>query len=131
MLVGSRVGSTTLRASISDRMPQGVVYTTFHHPFSGANVITTENSDWATNCPEYKVTAVQVTRSNRPSDWQAERERLGHTNYKVTLPAAGRAMTTTVRRLASISAPAALALALSTAASAEVAVVPAPPVRRR
>ena len=88
VLVGSRVGSTTLRASISDRMPQGVVYTTFHHPFSGANVITTENSDWATNCPEYKVTAVQVTRSNRPSDWQAERERLGHTNYKVTLPAA-------------------------------------------
>jgi hypothetical protein len=27
---------------------------------SGANVVTTENSDWATNCPEDKVTAVQV-----------------------------------------------------------------------
>ena len=24
------------------------------------SVVTTENSDWATNCPEYKVTAVQV-----------------------------------------------------------------------
>jgi formate dehydrogenase major subunit len=47
-----------------------VVYTTFHHPFSGANVITTDNSDWATNCPEYKVTAVQVTKVTQPSEWQ-------------------------------------------------------------
>jgi formate dehydrogenase major subunit len=58
--LASRVGSTTLHAKISDRMPTGVVYTTFHHPLTGANVVTTENSDWATNCPEYKVTAVQV-----------------------------------------------------------------------
>ena len=68
----SRVGATTLKAKIADRMPQGVVYTTFHHPMTGANVITTENSDWATNCPEYKVTAVQVTVSNHPSEWQEE-----------------------------------------------------------
>ncbi len=59
--LASRVGATTLHAMVSDRMPQGVVYTTFHHPVSGANVVTTEWSDWATNCPEYKVTAVQVT----------------------------------------------------------------------
>ncbi|WP_425827578.1 formate dehydrogenase subunit alpha [Streptomyces fractus] len=58
--LSSRVGATTLHAQISDRMPPGVVYTTFHHPVTGANVVTTENSDWATNCPEYKVTAVQV-----------------------------------------------------------------------
>ncbi|MEU6092830.1 formate dehydrogenase subunit alpha [Streptomyces sp. NPDC047085] len=58
--LASRVGRTTLRARVSDRMPPGVVYTTFHHPVTGANVVTTENSDWATNCPEYKVTAVQV-----------------------------------------------------------------------
>jgi formate dehydrogenase major subunit len=56
----SRVGSTTLTATISDRVPVGVVYTTFHHPLTGANVVTTDNSDWATNCPEYKVTAVEV-----------------------------------------------------------------------
>ena len=56
----SRVGSTVLRAHISDRVPPGVVYTTFHYPVSGANVVTTDNSDWATNCPEYKVTAVEV-----------------------------------------------------------------------
>jgi formate dehydrogenase major subunit len=58
--LASRVGTTKLRAKISDRMPTGVVYTTFHYPVTGANVVTTENSDWATNCPEYKVTAVQV-----------------------------------------------------------------------
>jgi formate dehydrogenase major subunit len=61
--LSSRVGVTTLHAKISDRMPAGIVYTTFHHPVTGANVVTTENSDWATNCPEYKVTAVQVDLS--------------------------------------------------------------------
>jgi formate dehydrogenase major subunit len=60
----SRVGTTSLHAQISDRMPVGVVYTTFHHPITGANVVTTEHSDWATNCPEYKVTAVQVGLRN-------------------------------------------------------------------
>ncbi len=62
--LSSRVGSTTLRAEVSERMPAGVVYTTFHHPVTGANVVTTENSDWATNCPEYKVTAVEVGVAN-------------------------------------------------------------------
>ena len=66
----SRAGETTLRARITDRVAPGVVYTTFHHPDTQANVITTDYSDWATNCPEYKVTAVQVTPSNGPSDWQ-------------------------------------------------------------
>ena len=68
--IASRAGDTVLRAMISERMQPGVVYTTFHFPGSGANVITTENSDWATNCPEYKVTAVQVTRVSQPSEWQ-------------------------------------------------------------
>jgi len=66
----SRAGETTLRALITERVAPGVVYTTFHHPDTQANVITTDYSDWATNCPEYKVTAVQVTPSNGPSDWQ-------------------------------------------------------------
>ena len=68
--ITSRSGETVLRALISERMQPGVVYTTFHFPGSGANVITTDNSDWATNCPEYKVTAVQVTRVTQPSEWQ-------------------------------------------------------------
>ena len=63
--IASRVGSTVMRANVTDRVPPGVVYTTFHFPGSGANVITTEYSDWATNCPEYKVTAVEVTPTLR------------------------------------------------------------------
>ncbi|WP_019878073.1 formate dehydrogenase subunit alpha [Sporichthya polymorpha] len=65
--LASRVGETKLRAVLSERMPVGVCYTTFHHPLSGANVVTTENSDWATNCPEYKVTAVQVALATAPA----------------------------------------------------------------
>ncbi len=72
-----------MRVKITDRMPQGVVYTTFHHPVTGANVITTENSDWATNCPEYKVTAVQVTPSNHPSEWQDEWEKRERENKRI------------------------------------------------
>jgi formate dehydrogenase major subunit len=68
----SRAGETSLRARITDRVAPGVVYTTFHHPDTQANVITTDYSDWATNCPEYKVTAVQISPSNGPSDWQRE-----------------------------------------------------------
>jgi len=73
--IGSRAGETVLRAVVSDRMQPGVVYTTFHFPESGANVITTDNSDWATNCPEYKVTAVQVMPVMQPSAWQQEYSR--------------------------------------------------------
>jgi len=68
--IKSRTGETVLRAEVTERVQPGVVYTTFHFPESGANVITTDNSDWATNCPEYKVTAVQVTKVNEPSEWQ-------------------------------------------------------------
>jgi len=70
--IKSRAGETVLRALVSDRVQPGVVYTTFHFPESGANVITTDNSDWATNCPEYKVTAVQITKVSQPSEWQQE-----------------------------------------------------------
>jgi formate dehydrogenase major subunit len=68
--VQSRAGETVLRACVSERVQPGVVYTTFHFPESGANVITTDSSDWATNCPEYKVTAVQVMPVTQPSEWQ-------------------------------------------------------------
>ncbi len=68
--LASRTGETTLRADVTDRVAPGVVYTTFHHPATQANVVTTEYSDWATNCPEYKVTAVQVLPSNGPTEWQ-------------------------------------------------------------
>jgi formate dehydrogenase major subunit len=70
--VTSRAGETTLHARISERMQPGVVYTTFHHPGTAANVVTTEFADWATDCPEYKVTAVQVGKTSRPSGWQQQ-----------------------------------------------------------
>jgi len=62
--VASRKGETTLSVVLTERVAPGVVYTTFHHPESGANIVTTDYSDWATNCPEYKVTAVQVRRAS-------------------------------------------------------------------
>ena len=68
--LASRAGETTLMVTLTERVSPGVVYTTFHHPATQANVVTTDFSDWATNCPEYKVTAVQVSPSNGPSDWQ-------------------------------------------------------------
>jgi formate dehydrogenase major subunit len=68
--IASRAGDTVLRPRVTARVQPGVLYTTFHFPESGANVITTDNSDWATNCPEYKVTAVQATRVSQPSEWQ-------------------------------------------------------------
>ena len=71
----SRVGETSLRADVTDRVAPGVVYTTFHHAITQANVVTTEYSDWATNCPEYKVTAVQVAPTNGPTEWQVEYRR--------------------------------------------------------
>ncbi len=70
--LASRAGDTTLRAQVTERVAPGVVYTTFHHPTTQANVVTTDNSDWATNCPEFKVTAVQVSPSNGPSEWQED-----------------------------------------------------------
>ncbi len=79
----SRVGEVSLHAKISERMQPGVVYTTFHHPNSGANVVTTENSDWATNCPEYKVTAVQIRRTNHYSEWQERDREEGATRRRI------------------------------------------------
>jgi len=73
--IESRSGQTVLRATVTENVQPGVVYTTFHYPESGANVITTDNTDWATNCPEYKVTAVQVMPVTQPSEWQREYER--------------------------------------------------------
>jgi len=84
----SRAGETTLRAHITERVAPGVLYTTFHHPSTQVNVVTTEFSDWATNCPEYKVTAVQVMPSNGPSEWQEEYEELGRQSRRIAEPLA-------------------------------------------
>ncbi len=85
--LASRSGETSLRARITDRVSPGVVYTTFHHPDTQANVITTDYSDWATNCPEYKVTAVQVSPSNGPTEWQEDYTQMADQSRRI-LPAA-------------------------------------------
>jgi formate dehydrogenase major subunit len=82
--LASRAGDTTLRALITERVAPGVIYTTFHHPDTQANVVTTDYSDWATNCPEYKVTAVQISPSNGPSEWQEEYGELARQSRRVT-----------------------------------------------
>jgi formate dehydrogenase major subunit len=81
--IASRAGETVLRAQVTDRVQPGVIYTTFHFPESGANVVTTDNSDWATNCPEYKVTAVQVVKVNQPSEWQKRYRELTERNTRI------------------------------------------------
>ncbi len=86
--LNSRAGETTLRARITDRVAPGVVYTTFHHPGTQANVVTTDFSDWATNCPEYKVTAVQVAPSNGPSEWQREYAEQAEHSRRIAVAAA-------------------------------------------
>jgi len=86
--LASRAGETTLRAKVTDRVAPGVVYTTFHHPDTQANVVTTDYSDWATNCPEYKVTAVQVSPSNGPTKWQEEYDELSRRARRIEAVAA-------------------------------------------
>ncbi len=81
--LASRTGETTLRVRVTDRVAPGVVYTTFHHPATQANVVTTDFSDWATNCPEYKVTAVQVMPSNGPTDWQEDYQELTERSRRI------------------------------------------------
>jgi formate dehydrogenase major subunit len=81
--VRSRAGETALHAVITDRVAPGVVYTTFHHPMTQANVITTDFSDWATNCPEYKVTAVEVARSNGPTQYQEAYEEFSDVTRRI------------------------------------------------
>jgi formate dehydrogenase major subunit len=85
--LASRTGETSLRAEITERVAPGVVYTTFHHPDTQANVVTTEYSDWATNCPEYKVTAVQVSPSNGSTEWQDRYRDMAETNSRISVPA--------------------------------------------
>jgi len=87
--IASRSGDITLHARVSERIQPGVVYTTFHHAMSGANVVTTEFSDWATNCPEYKVTAVEVKLAKKMSEWQQKYQETQRITRQILTGAAG------------------------------------------
>jgi formate dehydrogenase major subunit len=86
--IESRAGGTALRALVTDRVAPGVVYTTFHHPTTQANLVTTDYSDWATNCPEYKVTAVQVVPSNGPTGYQQDYDAFAKASRRIAIVAA-------------------------------------------
>jgi formate dehydrogenase major subunit len=86
--LASRSGETTLRALVTERVAPGVVYPTFHHPATQANVVTGEFSDWATNCPEYKVTAAQISPSNGPSEWQESYRAMTQASRRIAVVAA-------------------------------------------
>jgi len=88
--LASREGETTLPARVSERMQPGVVYTTFHHPGTGANVVTTEFADWATDCPEYKVTAVQVRKTYGRAAWQESHEAMRMETTRLAAGAPGQ-----------------------------------------
>ncbi|HEV2163215.1 MAG TPA: formate dehydrogenase subunit alpha [Stellaceae bacterium] len=83
--LASRSGETTVRARITERVAPGVVYTTFHHPNTQANVVTTDYADWATSCPEYKVTAVQISPSNGPTEWQESYRDLAEKSRRIAV----------------------------------------------
>ncbi len=97
--LASRAGATSLRAHITERVAPGVVYTTFHHPDTQANVVTTDYADWATSCPEYKVTAVQVVAGEWADRVAAQLSRV------VGTEPAGRARTGKMNRAAATPRP--------------------------
>ena len=63
--VASRRGSVTLRAGVTDRVAPGEAFMSFHFPEALANVLTSDQADEVTSCPEYKVTAVRVEPARR------------------------------------------------------------------
>ncbi|MGR8025183.1 hypothetical protein, partial [Burkholderia cenocepacia] len=69
-VVTPRASSTVVRSRLPDRIVPGVGSTTFSFPESGPNLITPDIPASATNCPEYKVTPVQVMPVAQPSAWQ-------------------------------------------------------------
>jgi formate dehydrogenase major subunit/formate dehydrogenase alpha subunit len=58
--VSSRRGSIEAKALITDRVPPGMVYATFHFPEASANELTIAALDPVAKIPEYKVCAVRV-----------------------------------------------------------------------
>ena len=60
--VSSRRGRLELRSKITDSVPNGVVYTTFHFPETPANVLTNSAYDPLGKVPELKFCAVNVSK---------------------------------------------------------------------
>lgn len=61
--VTSRRGSVTTKASITERVPAGTVFMTFHFREAAANVLTNPALDPVAKIPELKVCAVKVEKA--------------------------------------------------------------------
>ncbi|MEK2478635.1 MULTISPECIES: formate dehydrogenase subunit alpha [Streptomyces] len=66
--VESRHGRARLLARVSSEVNPGQVFCAFHFPAHGVNRLTSSRADTVTSCPEYKVTAVRVTRDAAQQD---------------------------------------------------------------
>ncbi len=53
-------GEITLKAQLSEKVNQGVLFTTFHFPELMINRVTGDVTDTETKCPEYKVVSVDI-----------------------------------------------------------------------
>jgi formate dehydrogenase major subunit len=61
--VKSAQGEAALRADVTNRVAPGTVFTSFHFPDTCVNTLTSEVRDRLCDCPEYKVTAVEVEKA--------------------------------------------------------------------
>jgi formate dehydrogenase alpha subunit len=60
--VSSRRGEVVLKAKVTDSLPPGVVFMTFHFAESAANILTNPKLDPVAKIPEFKVAAVRVEK---------------------------------------------------------------------
>lgn len=60
--VASRRGSVTVKAKITDRSQEGMVFLAFHHRNALTNILTSGLRDPLTGTPEYKFSAVRIEK---------------------------------------------------------------------
>jgi formate dehydrogenase major subunit len=61
--VESPRGKVDLKACITRAVQPGVLSATFHFPETMLNLVTSNEHDFETQCPEYKVVAVRIRKS--------------------------------------------------------------------
>jgi formate dehydrogenase major subunit len=59
-------GKVDLKVEVTDKVKEGIVFTTFHFPEHMVNMVTGHGKDEETMCAEYKVSSVEIKKiSNR------------------------------------------------------------------
>lgn len=64
--LASARGAVKMPVRISDRVPPGQVFTTFHFPDLNLNTLLSSSADELSKCPEYKVSTVKVSKVAAP-----------------------------------------------------------------